>query len=497
LEAQEAFARLTQSLREKLANFQGIPPAPIDDDIAALLRPYQRTGADFLTWACSTMGGALLADDMGLGKTIQSIATITALRGRTEQRKPSLVVCPTSVVRNWARECGRFAPGLRVGVIERGDSRSDVLTRVADFDVVVINYALARIDVEKLAAHEWLLVIIDEAQAIKNAASQVAKALKRIRADHRIALTGTPIENRVGDLVSIMEFVAKGYLGSAAKYKPAQGPPTALDRQRLQLLRARLRPVLLRRLKSEVLQELPDRIEEQIDCALEGRQRTLYLAELKRARMLLSASKENNLAGTDRIQLLAALTRLRQLCCHPQLLGHEDVTSAKVESLLELLETLLAEGHKVLVFSQFVRFLNIVRTELESLNIPHWMLTGETTNRQQLVDEFQAAADPGVLHLSLKAGGTGLNLTAASHVVLLDPWWNPAVEAQAIDRSHRIGQTKTVVAFRLIMRETIEDRILELQEQKREIFRSIVEEEAFDRTLSKEDFAYLFAEIEE
>lgn len=485
--AGEQFRALAAELRTVLRDFAGVPVASVAPDVASYLRPYQRAGADFLCWAGRTFGGALLADDMGLGKTLQLLAALTALRADGQPQLPSLVICPASVAHNWQREAAKFAPSLRVVVIERGIGRRKIIDSAHEHDILVLNYALARRDLEMLKAQPWLAVVVDEAQAIKNAGAAIAKAVKELDARFRYALTGTPIENRIEDLWSILDFAAPGYLGPTERFgeRLKENPEWAH-----RLLRARLRPVLMRRLKTEVAPELPDRIEERKDCEMPAAQRTAYMAELKRTRDLLSGIG-GKVAGRGRIQILAALMRLREICCDPALLGLPDKGSGKVNELMDLLPPLLEAGHKVLLFSQFVRMLHRLEAKLHAAAIPTRMLTGKTTHRQELVDEFEGDPEPSVFLISLKAGGVGLNLTSASHVVLFDPWWNPAVEAQAIDRTHRIGQDKTVVAFRLVTNDTIEERILDLQEKKLGIVRNVLEEDTFNRSLTREDFEFL------
>ncbi|MEW5853859.1 MAG: DEAD/DEAH box helicase [Myxococcota bacterium] len=482
---------LAAAIRKHAASFKGIPKAGVPVATARHLRPYQRQGVDFVAWSTSIFGGALLADEMGLGKTLQVLAALTALRAGRKRNLPTLVICPASVVRNWEREAQRFAPGLRVGLLERGPGRQHVLSRLARLDVVVTNFALARMEIEALIAQRWLMVVVDEAQAIKNPQSGIAHAVKRLQARHRVALTGTPIENRLQDLESIMDFAVPGHLGSLDALQPGADDETLVRGRRI--LRARLRPVLLRRLKQEVAPELPPRIEERLDCEMTPAQRRLYAAELKRARMVLEDVRDDRVVGQDRVLMLTVLTRLRQLCCDPAVLGITGVGSGKVEEFLELMTGLLEGGHKVLVFSQFVRVLERLRPLLRDRRVTQWMLTGKTQGRDALVREFEAHEGPGAFLISLKAGGSGLNLVSASQVIIFDPWWNPAVEAQAIDRTHRIGQRKTVTAFRLVTRDTVEERIMELQERKRALVRGVLEEEAFNRTLTREDFEFLLA----
>jgi superfamily II DNA or RNA helicase len=483
-----------QTLRHKVAQFTGLPHAPVPTGFRGTLRPYQQLGVDFLAYA-STLGlGTVLADDMGLGKTVQALAWLLWLRQRTPGLGPALVVCPASVVHNWAREAESFAPGLRVALLTSGGQRRGLLRETASHDLLVTNYSLLRRDLEAWKRIPLGVAILDEAQNIKNPDAAVSRATLDLEARHRLALTGTPIENRALDLWSIMAFVNPGLFGPraafAARFDRAKAPTHTR-----RLLAARLRPVLLRRMKQEVAPELPPRIEERRDCELHPGQRRLYVAEVARTRKLLEeiAAAPEGLARY-RIQILTALTRLRQICCHPALAGGEPgAGSGKFDALWELLEPLLAEGHKVLVFSQFVRCLNLLKAELVTRDIAHHMLTGQTRKREEVVAGFQADERPAVFLISLKAGGTGLNLTAASYVVLFDPWWNPAVEAQAIDRTHRIGQTRTVIAYRLLTRGTLEEKIWELQRRKAALARDVLGEDGFARGLTREDLEYLLA----
>lgn len=483
-----------QTLRLKVAQFTGLPHAPVPSGFRGTLRPYQQLGVDFLAYA-STLGlGTVLADDMGLGKTVQALAWLLWLRQRTPDLGPALVVCPASVVHNWAREAENFAPKLRVALLTSGGQRRGLLRETASHDLLVTNYALLRRDLDAWKRIPLGVAILDEAQNIKNPDAAVSRATLALEAKHRLALTGTPIENRALDLWSIMAFVNPGLLGPrahfAARFDRAKAP--AHTRR---LLAARLRPVLLRRMKQEVAPDLPPRIEERRDCELHPAQRRLYLAELAHSRELLAgiADGPEGLAR-HRIQILAALTRLRQICCHPALAGGAPgAGSGKFDALWEILEPLLAEGHKVLVFSQFVRCLNLLKAEMVTRDIAHHMLTGQTRKREEVVAGFQDDERAAVFLISLKAGGTGLNLTAASYVVLFDPWWNPAVEAQAIDRTHRIGQTRTVIAYRLLTQGTLEEKIWELQQRKAALARDVLGEDGFARGLTREDLEYLLA----
>ena len=476
-----------RQLRQAVAEFQGLPEIDTPKGLVAELRPYQKTGLHFLAYASRFKLGALLADDMGLGKTVQALAWLQHLR-ETNGAAPSLVICPASVVFNWNREAAQFTPGLKVLLLTAGEHRHSLRQEIPAHDLVVTNYALLRRDLAALQKFSFRAIILDEAQNIKNPESMVARAAKALKAEHKLALTGTPLENRLLDLWSIMEFVHPGYLPDRSKFleqydRGASQPARAL-------LSSRMRPVMLRRLKKQVAQDLPDRIEERIDCELTEGQRKFYLAELQRSRQALSTLDVQ--AGQTRMHVLAALTRLRQICCHPSLAGgKKGLGSGKTSALFELLEPLYAAGHKVLVFSQFVEMLKILKAELEEKGRPYFMLTGQTTNRGDVVQAFHDCKEPAVFLLSLKAAGTGLNLTSASYVVLYDPWWNPAVEAQAIDRTHRIGQDRTVIAYRLVTQGTVEEKIWRLQQSKAQLAQDVLGEEGFTGSLSKTDFDYL------
>jgi hypothetical protein len=487
-------------LKKQLTHFSGVAPVTLPEGVIADLRPYQKEGFDFLCHLSQLNLGGVLADDMGLGKTLQTLAWLCWHKQRPgATHKPSLVICPASVLHNWRRESNRFAPELKVLVLQSGPARHNLRQQIPQHDIIVTNYAILRRDLAALQKFAFRAIILDEAQFIKNPSAQVTQSVKQLRGDYRLALTGTPLENRMLDLWSIMDFVQPGYLGTQADFNQkydSPGAPEEAIRINRRRLSARLRPLLLRRLKKQVARDLPDRIEERRDCELGEAQRKLYLSELRRSRdQIMNTVAEKGLAQS-KIHVLAALTRLRQICCHPQLVG-SDAISGKTETLFELLEPLLAEGQKVLVFSQFVQMLNLLEQECKARHIPTHMLTGATKQRQDVVQDFQADSQAGVFLLSLRAAGTGLNLTSASYVVLYDPWWNPAVEAQAIDRSHRIGQTQTVIAYRLIAPGTVEEKIWELQHKKSQTIADVLGEEGFARSLSKQDLTYLFSEDEE
>ena len=502
-----------KALRARVRDFKGVPSVALPAGLQAELRPYQKDGFDFLCHLTHIKLGGILADDMGLGKTLQALAWLAWLKERnTKNPKPSLVICPASVLHNWRREANRFTPNLKVLVLESGAARHNLRKQIPQHDLIVTNYALLRRDLEELQKFAFRAAILDEAQFIKNPGAQVTQSVKQLKSEYRLALTGTPLENRLLDLWSIVDFIQPGYLGNQEQFaetyepraqagdemapveQPARSEKTeSIQRIARKRLSARLRPLLLRRLKKYVAKDLPDRIEQRRDCPLGDEQRKLYLAELRRSRdQIMHAVAEQGL-NKSKMHVLAALTRLRQICCHPRLVG-SDTASGKTETLFELLDPLIEEGQKVLVFSQFVQMLLLLEKECRERQINTHILTGQTKDRQQVVNAFQGDTQPGVFLLSLRAAGTGLNLTNASYVVLYDPWWNPAVEAQAIDRSHRIGQTQTVNAYRLIAPGTVEEKIWELQQSKAQTIADVLGEEGFARSLSKTDLEYLFAE---
>jgi SNF2 family DNA or RNA helicase len=443
-----------EALRVVVERFEGVPAATLPEDLAAELRHYQKEGVDWLVFLRQAGLGALLADDMGLGKTIQALC---AIHGRT------LIVSPTSVLHNWADEIRRFRPGLTHAVYHGPNRELD-----RDADVTLTTYALLRLDADRLAGEHWDTVVLDEAQAIKNPGSQVASAAFGLDASFRVALTGTPVENRLEELWSQFHFINPGLLGGRSDFQDryagpiAQGQPEVARR-----LRERIRPFVLRRLKQEVAPELPPRTDVVLYCELNDEERGVY--DAIRAATMEDVVKRLGQGGGV-LAALEALLRLRQAACHSALVpGREADGSSKVELLMEALDNVVAEERKAIVFSQWTGFLDLVEPALVAAGIPFTRLDGSTRDRAGVVRTFQDEAGPPVMLVSLKAGGTGLNLTAADHVFLLDPWWNPAVEQQAADRAHRIGQDKPVMVYRLVAEDTVEERILELQQRKREI----------------------------
>jgi superfamily II DNA or RNA helicase len=487
-----------RSLKKRLEKYSGIPSVKIPDRVEATMRPYQKEGLDFLCHLSKLKLGGILADDMGLGKTLQTLAWLAWLDSSNGSKsKPSLVICPASVLHNWRREANRFTPYLKVLVLESGAARHNLRKQIPEHNIIITNYSLLRRDLDALQKFSFDAVILDEAQFIKNPDAQITQSVKKIRSRRRLALTGTPLENRLLDLWSIVDFVMPNYLGDQSSFQDnydARGANSeSTQRISRRRLSAKLRPILLRRLKRQVAKDLPERIEERRDCELVDSQRKLYLAELRRSREKVMKTISEKGIARSKIHVLAALTRLRQICCHPQLVGN-DSGSGKTDTLFELLEPLMDEGQKVLVFSQFVQMLKLLEGECRARGFSTHILTGETKNRQEIVSSFQKESEASVFLLSLRAAGTGLNLTNASYVVVYDPWWNPAVEAQAIDRSHRIGQTQTVNAYKLIAPGTVEEKIWELQQRKAATISDVLGEEGFARSLDKEDLEYLFAE---
>ncbi len=457
----------------------GIKTAPVDDppDLRAALRPYQREGAGWLEFLRAYELGGILADDMGLGKTVQVLAHLLLSKEQSPSGKPCLVVAPTSVIDSWETECGRFAPSLRVRRYH-GANRERTGDGFAGFDLVITSYDLARRETELLRETEWGLLVLDEAQRIKNPTSQTARAVCSLRSERRLCLSGTPVENHLGELWSLFHFLMPGYLGDRKSFeerfrKPAEGGDPETARQATELLSATLRPFILRRTKERVARDLPPRTEIIRRIPLANRQAELYESLRLRLHRDLAAELEKRGAAGAQIHILDALLKLRQICCDPRLRPLDGKTwttqdSAKLGVLLEMLENLLEEGRSVLVFSQFVSMLRLIGEELEKRNWKYLELTGKTTERGKMVEAFQAGEAP-IFLISLKAGGAGLNLTAADTVIQYDPWWNPAVERQAADRVYRIGQDKPVFQYRLITQGTVEEKILALQEEKQAV----------------------------
>ena len=509
--------------------------APPLGELEQVLRSYQKHGVAWLHFLRENDFGGILADEMGLGKTLQMLALIFAMRSgkcataESKQRKnansgggserkleleanssliahsgfhlPHLVVCPTSLVTNWVNEARKFTPGLNVLTLH-GPQRHTLFDQLRDADVVVTSYTLICRDAELYRSLEFDTVVLDEAQHIKNRQTQNAQAVKAIRSRHRLVLTGTPLENSVLDLWSIFDFLMPGYLGSAQDFRERYEIPIVRDRNvevQARLAR-RVRPFLLRRLKRDVAKELPEKIEQISFCELTEDQRIVYqqVLEAGRKEVLETVGKQG--MQRSRMVVLNALLRLRQICCDLRLLKLDDVdikaASGKLELFGELLEEVLDGGHRVLVFSQFVSMLKLLEDRLKAEAIAYCYLDGSTSNRAEVVERFQNDDNIPVFLISLKAGGVGLNLTGADTVIYFDPWWNPAVEDQATDRAHRIGQSRVVTSYKLITRGTVEEKILNLQNRKREVIKAtLAGEEEFTAALSWEEIQDLLGAV--
>ncbi len=464
-----------------------MPEPPFPMKLESVLRPYQRDGVRWLHFLKTHGLGGLLADDMGLGKTLQ-VLTLLLMGAR---RRPSLILCPKTLLFNWLREVKKFAPELKVVIVQGNPlDRQRLLRQTADFDLLITSYPLYQRDMASYLEFRFETCILDEAQSIKNPATHLSRNVKRIQADQRLALTGTPMENRLLDLWSIFDYILPGFLGRKEDFR------VRYTEEMLGDLTRRIRPFLLRRTKVEVLPDLPAKIEQTSYATLTQNQLALYQQTLQRLRKRLKEAVEENALGQSRIEILAGLTRLRQICDHPGLIHPQyrsaDGLSGKLELFEELLDECLDGGHKVLVFSQFTRMLSILRGRLDNRRTPYCSLEGQTVDRQSVVDQFNQSPGISVFLISLKAGGYGLNLTSADTVILFDPWWNPMVEDQAADRAHRFGQQRAVTVYRLITQGTIEEKMELLQSKKRSRFDRVVNQtDDHHGALSLDDLRYL------
>jgi SNF2 family DNA or RNA helicase len=484
----EEFARA----REELRRFEGIRAAEQPAGFAGRLRDYQKEGLGWMDFLRRFGFGGCLADDMGVGKTAQVLALLEQRRS-AQTSAHSLIIVPKSLIFNWKQEAARFTPQLRVldytGLARNIDERDG-------FDVILTTYGTLRRDILSLREVEFDYIVLDEAQAIKNSQSESAKAARLLSGRHKLALSGTPVENHLGELWSLFEFLNPGMLGSSKVLKGAAGLERNPDEGTRKLLAQGLRPFILRRTKDQVARELPQKTEQTIYCVMDPPQRKLYDELRKHYRLALLNRIDKDGMGKSKMHVLEALLRLRQAACHPALLdpARSGDPSAKLEVLIAHLAELADQGHKALVFSQFTSLLKIVRDRLDENGTVYEYLDGATRNRQARVERFQNDPKCPLFLISLKAGGLGLNLTAAEYVFLLDPWWNPAVEAQAIDRTHRIGQTRQVFAYRLITRDTVEERVVELQDAKRELAAAVFgADNALIRQLKREDLEVLLS----
>lgn len=488
-------------LTRKLANFSGIASVALPENLHAELRVYQHDGVNWLQFLREYGFNGTLADDMGLGKTLQTLTHLLIEKQSGRLCSPAMVIAPTSLMGNWRREAERFTPDLKVCIIH-GSERQKHFDAINEHDLILTTYPLIIRDEEQYRQHTFHYLILDEAQAIKNAASRTAQAVHNLKAQHRLCLTGTPLENHLGELWSMYHFLMPGFLGPQEKFTRLFRTPIEkqADAGRQQQLRQRIQPFMLRRTKEKVASELPPKTEIIRSVSLDGKQRDLY--ETVRLAMDAKVRAEISSKGFARsqIMILDALLKLRQVCCDPRLVklakARNVQDSAKLELLMTLLPEMLEEGRKVLLFSQFTSMLAIIEEELQRAGITYSKLTGQTRKRDEAIEAFQEG-DASVFLISLKAGGTGLNLTAADTVIHYDPWWNPAVEQQATDRAYRIGQDKPVFVYKLVTEDTVEEKILKLQEKKQALAEGLYSDEAQGSArFSAEDLADLLKPLD-
>ena len=483
-------------LGERLLHFEKINRVEVPPGIEATLREYQLEGYYWMQFLVDSGLNGILADDMGLGKTLQSLTHLSAEieSGRNEGR-PSLVIAPTSVVLNWEREASKFAPNLKVLVLQ-GSGRKSVFHRIDQADLVLTSYALLHRDLDELSSHEFHLLMLDEAQHIKNPGAQVSQAARQLNSHHRVCLSGTPVENHLGELWSLMDFLMPRLLGTREVFRESYQTPIEKNDSdaKRQSLADRVGPLILRRTKHDVAKELPPKTEIVHPVEMNDDQKDLY--ETVRSTMDKQVRQALAIRGQEaQIVFLDALLKLRQICCHPKLLKegtaeNRETESAKFEYLVDLLETLWEEKHRVLLFSQFTSMLELIEGYLNEKEISYLKLTGETKDRQDLVERFQGGEGE-VFLISLKAGGTGLTLTGADIVIHYDPWWNPAAENQATDRAYRIGQDKPVFVHKLICRNTVEERIQQMQEKKDDLAGDLLAGATSQLNLTAESMASL------
>ena len=490
---------------DSLREVDGVPPVPVPRSLRAELRPYQRSGFDWLAFLWSHRLGGILADDMGLGKTLQMLALLTHARESGEPR-PFLVVAPTSVLSTWGSEAARFAPDLRVEIIDATGAKRGITVRdaAASADLVLTSYTLLRLDEAEFAAVEWAGLILDEAQFVKNPSTRLHRAAKAVRAEVTYAITGTPLENSLTDLWSLLSLTAPGLFASSRRFRddyvgpiekgkvPENAEDAPFRAARLARLRRRIRPFVLRRTKDLVAADLPPKQEQVLSIELTAAHRAVYDAVLQRERQKVLGLLDD--LDRNRFIVFRSLTLLRMLSLAPGLVdpAHARVPSAKLDALLEHVVELVAEGHRALVFSQFTSFLQLARERLDAAGIATAYLDGATRRRGDVIDGFRDGDAP-VFLISLKAGGFGLTLTQADYVFLLDPWWNPAAEAQAVDRTHRIGQTRSVLVYRMVARDTIEEKVMALQQRKARLFTAVLDDDAvFGQALGADDIRGLF-----
>lgn len=493
-------SELREMARRLAANVGELPNITAPRALKATLRGYQHDGLRWLQFLAQTGLSGVLADDMGLGKTLQTLAHIMVEKETGRLTRPCLIVAPTSLIPTWRNEVRKFAPNLRLLVLH-GNDRHDYFAGVDVQEVVLTSYALLLRDTEELLAREWHMVVLDEAQAIKNPSTKLARTATQLRASHKLALTGTPMENHLGELWSVFNFLLPGFLGERETFRRVFRNQIEKegDQERQALLAARVRPFMLRRTKEQVASELPPKTEMLREIELTDLQRDLY--ESVRVAMHARVREEIESRGLARsnIAILEALLKLRQVCCDPRLLKNGDASgapSAKFELLMEMLPAMVENGRRIIIFSQFVEMLELIEASLREAGLEHVKLTGQTRDRETPVARFQAGEVP-IFLVSLKAGGVGITLTRADTVIHYDPWWNPAVEAQATDRAHRIGQDKTVFVYKLIASGTVEEKMVELQAKKKALIEGVLTGSGSGLTFSEDDIARLFAPLPE
>lgn len=485
------------TLREKIHTFKEVTSIDPPAGLQATLRGYQQQGLSYLNFLREYGFGGILADEMGLGKTIQTLSFIQHMVERGDNG-PNLIVVPTSVLPNWDREAAKFVPELKRLIIY-GTRRENMFKQINNANLVVTTYALLRRDLEELQKYEFNSIILDEAQNIKNPNTITARSVRKINAQQRLCLSGTPIENNLFELWSLFEFLMPGFLGSQHAFQRGIVKPIKDgDVETIEQLRTRVKPFILRRTKAEVAKDLPPKIENVQYCALAEEQAELYHALASKLREQVMSDVDERGMARSQMSILDALLKLRQICCHPRLLNLNmpgfttNLPSGKFEAFKDMISDIVSEGHKVLVFSQFVSMLHIIRSWLQIADIPYAYLDGTSKDRFDQVDRFNDSPDIPIFLISLKAGGTGLNLTSADYVIHYDPWWNPAVENQATDRAHRIGQKSQVFSYKMICSDTVEEKILKLQEMKKGVADSIIPGKEAWKSLTRDDLEMLF-----
>jgi SNF2 family DNA or RNA helicase len=484
---------------KRLADFEEIEEINVPKDFLGILRPYQKAGYNWFHFLRKYNFGGCLADDMGLGKTVQTLALLQKIKEENHDigvHSTSLIIMPTSLVYNWLNEAKKFAPKLKIHA-HTGSFRNKDIEIFSNYDLVITTYGVSRVDIELLKTFFFEYIILDESQNIKNPASKSFKAVKTLKSQFKLILSGTPVENTVNDLWTQMSFINPGLLGSQTLFYTEFVIPIEKkkDEEKASKLQALIKPFVLRRTKTQVATELPPKTENLFYCQMSEVQKEYYEEIKSEYRNELLLNLEGGAFKKSQIQVLQGLTKLRQIANHPGMVDEDyKGDSGKFENVIHTLENVLSRGHKVLVFSQFVKHLNIYRKYFDAENTPYAYLDGATTKRGDVVKEFQTNSEIKLFLISIKAGGVGLNLTEADYVFILDPWWNPAVEQQAIDRTHRIGQTKNVFIYKFITKDSVEEKILALQNRKRKVAESLITtEESFVKSLSAKDIAEILS----